>query len=82
MEDKILSLVNTGLKLQPPLQLDEIEAAHRLPRGRAAVEQEHERQMNEADCDNNGDDEDVSPPELPRSPIIKFVSCQGPSNKK
>ena len=38
VEDKILALCNTHLKIQPPLQLSEIEVAHRLPRpsGRAA----------------------------------------------
>ena len=70
VEDKILSLVNTGLKLQPPLQLDETEVAPRLPRSLAAVEQEREQQQHQAD----GDNEDANPPQLPRSVIIKFVS--------
>ena len=70
MEDKILSLVNTGLKLQPHLQLDEIKVAQRLPRSRAALEEEHEQQQHQAD----GDNEDANPPQLLRSVIIKFVS--------
>ena len=32
VEDKILKLCNEDLKLQPPLQLNDIEVAHRLPR--------------------------------------------------
>ena len=35
VEQKVLDLVNNGMKLRPPLTLDEIEVAHRLPGGRS-----------------------------------------------
>ena len=38
VEDKVLALVNDELKLQPPLQLEDIEVAHRLPHPRAVLE--------------------------------------------
>ena len=38
VEDKILSLCNQDLRMDPPLQLEEIEVAHRLPRPRGRAD--------------------------------------------
>ena len=35
LDDKLLFLFNTRLKIQPPIAKEEIEVAHRLPRGGA-----------------------------------------------
>ena len=34
LEDKLIALFNNDLAIQPPIQLQEIEVAHRLPNGR------------------------------------------------
>ena len=34
LDDKLLTLFNTKLKMKPPIKLEEIEVAHRLPQGR------------------------------------------------
>ena len=33
LDDKLLALFNTRLKITPPIAKEEIEEAHRLPRG-------------------------------------------------
>ena len=43
VEQKVLDLVNNGMKLRPPLTLDEIEVAHRLPGGRSQARQGPQR---------------------------------------
>ena len=74
VEDKILALCNTHLKIQPPLQLSEIEVAHRLPRpsGRAAS------RPHQASCPPSTpaepSDASTMTTQSPRMVIVKFVS--------
>ena len=44
VEDKILSLCNQDLGMDPPLQLEEIEVAHRLPRPRMQADATQRKQ--------------------------------------
>ena len=74
VEDKIMSLVNDELKLTPPLELSEIEVAHRLPHPKKKLEQ-FQKENNIAD----GTAIDTLSPELKkklgsRSVIVKFCS--------
>ena len=63
-EDKLLELCNESLALSPPLQIEEIEVAHRLHRPR------NDRDT-PADAAEDTDNADAMPP---RSVIVKFVS--------
>ena len=63
LDDKLLFLFNTRLKIQPPIAKEEIEVAHRLPRGGAVPPQDG------AAADGNDPD-----PQPPTTIIVKFVS--------
>ena len=92
MEDKILALVNEELSLQPPLQLDDIEVAHRLPHPRAVQEKQklllQQQQQaatspgpqGQAPDDADGSDTEAQQPAQatipPKPVIIKFTSCR------
>ena len=75
LEDKLLKLFNEDLSIEPPVDLEEIEVTHRLPRGKMAAVQEP-RSSQAADnrsaaSDGNASNRDKN---RPQSVIIKFLS--------
>ena len=76
VEDKILALVNNDLSLDPPLELAEIEVAHRLPHPRTLRRPQGQRPTPEASA--AGQSATASPatsaPTGPRMVIVKFAS--------
>ena len=72
LDDKLLFLCNTHLKIQPPIAKEEIEVAHRLPRGGAIPPQD-------GVAAGGNDPEDAThtphpPPPPPTTIIVKFGS--------
>ena len=81
LEDKILTLFNDDLKIQPPVILEEIEVTHRLPRSQAAAAQEPP-QASRADGDSDVMNEPTPAADAtshqtssrPQTVILKFLS--------
>ena len=65
LDDKLLFLFNTRLKIQPPIAKEEVKVAHRLPRGGAVPPQDG------AAADGNYPEDATQPP---TTIIVKFVS--------
>ena len=76
VDQKVLALVNEQLKLSPPLIIDDIEVAHRLPGGTATSPQGQPaatpRQSQGAQQEANSDT--LERPSPPRTVIVKFTS--------
>ena len=62
VEDKILSLCNEELSLVPPLQLEDIELAHHLPRPRGQANAMQRRQSVPQSSQSASPDADLAPP--------------------
>ena len=81
LEDKILTLFNDDLKIQPPVILEEIEVTHRLPRSQAAAAQEPP-QASRADGDSDVMNEPTPAADAtshqtssqPQTVILRFLS--------
>ena len=67
IEDKIIALCNEDLGLQPPLEMADIEVAHRLPQPKKASHPS-------ADATSQVDDPSRTQATGPRSVIVKFAS--------
>ena len=78
VEEKILALCNGALELQPPLQLEDIEVAHRLPRPADRTPKQPASQ--EQPKLGSGVSSSDAAPRPPRTVIIKFVSRRIKSN--
>ena len=79
VEDKILALVNDDLSLEPPLELAEIEVAHRLPHPRRTALQRSQGQgplpqVSAADHTDTTSPVSSSANRGPRMVIVKFAS--------
>ena len=78
MEDKLLALFNNDLAIQPPIQLQEIEVAHRLPNGRGQPVKEPPPAAPEAppgDVTGTAPNSDINETaRQPQTVIINFLS--------
>ena len=79
VEDKILALVNDDLSLEPPLELAEIEVAHRLPHPRRTAPQRSQGQgplpqVSAADHTDTTSPVSSSADRGPRMVIVKFAN--------
>ena len=72
LDDKLLTLFNTKLKMKPPIQLEEIEVAHRLPQGRPTGRPPPEAASPQVD----GDGAAITTASAKRPPVVilKFLS--------
>ena len=70
VDEKVLKVINEGVKLKPPLVLVGIEVAHRLPRRKEAIPHQPKETGDEAGVAAT----DVNKTVLPEQVIVKFAS--------